>query len=694
MGIGRKTIAVLAVLASASFSGSGRETEDSAIQGIAFEDVLPGGLLKTRAELAFGHLQEGYFQWDNISKVNFEAFPGDAIGRCLNALTLLSRALHQKAPANLQEILKLSPGLQNRDGYLGPILPESRANEDTLAGHNGYFCGLSEYAGWTQDATAIATLRRMSANLFVPCREAISLYRQDSEAALRVNWRLSGGDIGQLFLLLDGITRSYSLVPSPELKAAIETMIARYRALDLVKISAQTHAMLSAATGILRWHELQGRPEDLAFAKALYRQYRRLAMTQTYENFNWFNRPQWTEACAVVDSYLLAVNLWRITGEASFLEDAHLILFNGLLPGQLRNGGFGTGPCVGANGICRAKGHQEAPFCCSMRGGEGLARAIQHSYFMGHDTVVLAFYTDNLATLRLSGGICRVRETTGYPQEGTVRLEILESQVSKAVRFRFFVPSWAVPGSLQVAVNGSRVAPRNGGSFVEILLKPVAGMVVEVSFQQALEPRPALHPDEAPGATRWFRGPLLLGSTTQGAAKLWVPLLDVFDPLKGSGGEPQVFFPHGQVNPAPAPGLAVVSQPGELARQAHVFRCDTMDPLPPEIAPLFAELKFDRASAICGLLWDQPQEVRQIILQWPGNVVMPEPGAVTLQWSEAGKVRAAPPPGIIGNGRQWVYRIDQGGRAVRLANLMLSAQGPAGKPGQPAIPDVQVLSAP
>jgi hypothetical protein len=32
-------------------------------------------------------------------------------------------------------------------------------------------------------------------------------------------------------------------VPSPELKATIETMIARYRELDLVKISAQTHTL-------------------------------------------------------------------------------------------------------------------------------------------------------------------------------------------------------------------------------------------------------------------------------------------------------------------------------------------------------------------------------------------------------------------------------------------------------------------
>jgi 3-phosphoglycerate kinase len=60
---------------------------------------------------------------------------------------------------------------------------------------------------------------------------------------------------------------------------------------DLVGLDAQTHAMLSAATGILRWHEMHKRPEDLAFAESLYKQYRALAMTETFENYNWFNKP-------------------------------------------------------------------------------------------------------------------------------------------------------------------------------------------------------------------------------------------------------------------------------------------------------------------------------------------------------------------------------------------------------------------
>ena len=661
---------------------------------IAFEDVAPEGLLKQRAKLSFAHLQDEYFQWPSLSKVNFEPFPGDAIGRCINGLTLLSRALHQPAPASLHEIVKRSAELHNSDGYLGPKLPESRANEDVLAAHNGYACGLSEYGLWTGDAKATEALKRMSANLFVPARRAIPLYRENPDAAAKMNWHLSGGDIGQLFLLLDGITRSYVQVPSPELKATIETMIARYRELDLVKISAQTHAMLSATTGILRWYELQHRPEDLAFAEALYKQYRDLAMTETYENFNWFNKPEWTEACAVTDSFILTVNLWRLTGKVSYLEDAHLILFNGFLPGQLRNGGFGTSPCVGPNGICRAKEHGEAPFCCSMRGGEGIARAIQYSYFMERDTVVLAFYSDNTATLRFSDGTCTVRERTGYPYEGKVRLEIVESQVADEKTFRFLVPSWAVKNSLRVTVNGGKVEPSLAGSFAGITVKPVAGTVVEVAFEQESGPRPALHPDRSPGATRFFRGPLLLGSSSEEAAQPLTPLLDIFDPAKGTGGEPYVFFPKGKATPAL--NIAPALQPDDLTRLARVFNRDTpVDKLPPEvIEQMSGVLKHDLASAICGFFWAKHQEVRQVILQWPENAAMPKPEEVAVRWSDLGKMNDAPQPGIIGNGRQWIYTIGKDGHAVEITNLLVSVKRAGVKPDNFGIPDVRVLNHP
>ena len=661
------------------------------LKPIPFEDHTPDGLLKARAELSFRRLQEPYFQWDHVSRVNFGPFPGDAIGRTINGLTLLSQALNQPEPASLKDIMRRVPSLANPDGYLGPKLPESRANEDTMAGHNGYTYGLAEYALWTKDPAAKESLRRMVANLFVPARAAIAGYRETSEA--KVDWHLSGGDVGQFFTTLDGMTRAYALVPSPEFKATIETAIERYRKLDLVGLSAQTHAMLSAATGILRWHEMHHRPEDLAFAETLYKQYRALAMTETFENYNWFNKPQWTEACGVIDSFILTVDLWRQTGRANYLEDAHLILFNGLLPGQLHNGGFGTGPCVGhATGTCRTKLHSEAAFCCSMRGGEGIARAIQYSYFQNKDTVVLPFYSNGTATLRFAEGTCKVRQETGYPHKGQVRLEVLESQMNTEKKWRFFVPSWALKESFEIRVNGKKEKPRLADSFAEITLPIVRGTVVEVVFQQERGPRPAVQEELAKGATRYFDGPLLLGSATENTDESLTPILDLLA-AGGRGGEPYVYFPKQKSQRAANAGTA--GKAPNLATGAQVFRRDRLaDSLPSEVGKLFGALKHDQSLAIMGFVWPKPQNVRQVILQWPESGAMPKPEEIALRWSDAGGLHSASQPGIIGNGRQWVYTLGTSPEGIAVEHLVLAGKSARGIPDGLAAPEVEILGKP
>ncbi len=662
---------------------------------IEFTDITIGGILKDRAELSFTRLQEDYFCWPSISKVNFAPFPGDAIGRDINGLTLLSMALHRPVPANLQEIMRRLPELQNQDGYLGPKLPESRANEDVLAAHNGLACGLSEYVMWTKDDQARRMLTQVCENLFIPAQQAISQYRSDSQTPTTGNWHLSGGDIGQLFLMLDGITRAYLLNPSPELKSTIETLIDRYHGLDLVAISAQTHSMLSATLGILRWYEIQHRAEDLVFAESLYLQYRDLAMTETFENYNWFNRPEWTEGCAVVDSFLVATELWRLTGKSDYLANAHHILYNGLLPGQIGNGGFGVSPCVGSTEktgelIDRTKAHREAPFCCSMRGAEGFARVIQNGYMIEGNTIVVPFYAESTATVRLADGICVIGQTTAYPHQGQVRFAVIEVDPATTVNLRLFVPPWAVRESLSLRVNGKGITPNINNSFARVntLRK---GDVIEMGFQQVSGRQPALHAGKLPNVHRFFHGPLLLGSASAEVEPTQA-LLDLFDPLKPTPpglDNPVVLFGGGTAPTANVTGRT--DQPGNLAQEAFLYRND----LPvgrnsSESDILFGTMKHDRTATICGLLWRKPQAVTQVILQWPEDSPLPETENIVVRWSVSGTIRESANPGIIGNGRQWVFTLDQQGQSVEIDNVIISFNGKMAT-APTTIPEVTVV---
>ena len=96
-------------------------------------------------------------------------------------------------------------------------------------------------------------------------------------------------------------------------------------------------------------------------------------MTLTYENFNWFGREDtWTEPCAVVDSFILATELYKITKIEEYRTLARRIGFNGVQFCQREIGGVGPNSCVTkGQGVLRIVMY-EAPFCCTMRYAEGM----------------------------------------------------------------------------------------------------------------------------------------------------------------------------------------------------------------------------------------------------------------------------------------------------------------------------------
>lgn len=198
-----------------------------------------------------------------------------------------------------------------------------------------------------------------------------------------------------------------------------------------------------------------------------------------------------------------------------YLADAHHILYNGLLPGQVRNGGFGTSACVGARDAkgqlaVRAQAHSEAPWCCSMRGAEGISRAIQYGYFLDGDTAVLPFYADSTEALRFADGTFTIRQTTRYPYEGEVTLEVLDSTVADQKSLRCFIPPWTEPDSVSLTVRGKKIPFRVADSFAT-LTGLSKGDVIDLSFKHTSGKQGVLHAGKLPGGHRYFRGPFASG---------------------------------------------------------------------------------------------------------------------------------------------------------------------------------------
>ena len=304
------------------------------------------------------------------------------------------------------------------------------------------YCGDSANITWRPKIPSILNMiTTMVDDLVLPTKGEHALYpidpssREDAGGFMGTSqknlgkWILSS-DIGCDFIFMDGVIQAYDILRTPELKAISQEMISRFLQVDLVGIKAQTHATLTALRALVRYYSITGDTAILNAAENRYLTYREQGMTENYENYNWFGRPRWTESCAVIDSYILAVQLWQYTGKSEYLADAQKIYYNGMGSEQRYNGGFGCNSCLGNHDPLSTKKTDpflsvvvdEAHWCCTMRGAEGLARAIQYSYFSEGNTVFIPDFRSGSAELDLPEGTLSLSQKTDYPYGTSVVL--------------------------------------------------------------------------------------------------------------------------------------------------------------------------------------------------------------------------------------------------------------------------------
>ncbi len=499
------------------------------LDSLPFENVFPGGELQKRMVLNFSRLQDPEFTFKAVSTAStVKDAPGDWIGRDILGLTLLSRVLHKDAPDNLKEIISRLPELFNEKGYIGPVLTSGEIDEGQVTGHNALIRGLSEYYLWKKDPQVLNYLQTMVTNLFIKNEELISKYPIETTEIKKADkvigaavgstnvWKNLSSDTGQFFMTLDAITQFYQISPSKELKTTIETIINRFNQVDFVKVGYQTHSFLSALRGILRWFEITGDRKYLAIVELRYAAYENLAMTENYENYNWFGRPLWTEACGVIDSFMLTAQLWKITKKNHYLHWSHLILYNAIYAGQRPNGGFGTNVCtrVVEKPILEAHSAYEAPWCCSMRGSEGLAQQAAYTMFTSKDEVIIPFYETTNAELTFFDGALHISETSDYPYSGKSEFIIEKATTKKVKSVSFFIPHWADQKSVELYLNHKKTDFKIKNTFIILTHQFFEGDQIQLNFRFALREESALHKTKLL-TKKYFHGPLLLGIDTQ-----------------------------------------------------------------------------------------------------------------------------------------------------------------------------------
>lgn len=341
--------------------------------------------LIARISLNFKRLAESsYYQINEVFAPDAYDWPADKEGRALLAFVSHYKMSGEKIPCMDQMVEKL-PTKLNDKGYLGVARTDVIA-EQQLSGHSWLLRGLCEYYEQFLNKAALDVIKSITENLFIPTKGRYSTYPIDrsekdeggvsgNEIGYCDKWLLSS-DIGCAFMSVDGLSHVYKITKNDAVKELLDEMIDVYLSIDKVKLRVQTHCTLTAARGMMRMYSVTVEEKYLNGAKEIYDLYvNGGGMTYTYQNLNWWQRPDsWTEPCAVVDSLMLALELYKVTEDETYRKIAARIYHNGFSTLQRDNGGAGTDTLVTDDSpwdYLKARTY-EAAFCCSMRLSEGL----------------------------------------------------------------------------------------------------------------------------------------------------------------------------------------------------------------------------------------------------------------------------------------------------------------------------------
>lgn len=491
---------------------------------ISLQQFKAGGSLNNRAVTNFTRLETEEYQPPKIFREPTYSWPGDWEGRTILGLVLLAQSTN-KEPVYLEEIMRQLPEYLNTQGYVGPIHPLGIVDEQQLSGNSWFLRAMSEHYLWKKDEQSLAIIHSIIQHLLLPARGCYEQYPVLAEqrvldgAAIGEllgkvgNWYLSS-DIGCAFIMLDGATQAYQIAPSEELKGLIEEMIAKFMTIDILELSFQTHATLSALRGLIRHYETTGDASLLAKVESTFLIYTTAGMTENYANYNWFGRPDWTEPCAIVDSFIVAVSLWKHTGKSDYLDTAHHILFNGLGYGQRPNGGFGCDVCAGAHDLIlspKSKELFEAYWCCTMRGAEGLSRALQYSYHVNGDQITIPFYEDSIAQFKVNNGELVLKQTSAYPYTGSIQIEVIESSLTQPITINLYVPSWVKEAAVSLQIDGISVNGNIENGLLSLSGQFQQGSIIELTFPIELRKVDSFGFHSLAGTHSYRHGVLLLG---------------------------------------------------------------------------------------------------------------------------------------------------------------------------------------
>lgn len=389
-------------------------------------------------------LEDKFYSPEELYLNKNPEWPGDWTGRALLAMV----SLHCITGKKQKYFDELFAGLKtnlNKNLYFGRLVEEGSINEQQLAGNSWFLRAMCLFYEKTGDSFAKEIIYSCVEHLYSYAVSALNTYpdyipvnesggKEGCILSEKNGWLLST-DVGCLFICLDGLSTAYAIFKDGKTAELIEKLYEKLKGVDIVGCCFQTHATLTAMRGLLQYYKTSKKADVLVFCEEMFEKYFQFGMTANYANYNWFKRPLWTEPCGIVDSFMIAKELYRITKEENYAIVANKIYYNALRFAERENGGFGCDRCCNETEpyLFVDDGAYDAFWCCSMRGSEGLRAVADFALSQtekGFDiSLPLEFiYDGDGVSLKTEGN---------YPFEKTWRLRFTTNEV---IRISIFIP--------------------------------------------------------------------------------------------------------------------------------------------------------------------------------------------------------------------------------------------------------------
>ena len=369
----------------------------------------------------------------------FTEFSGDVSGRYIGALSLAFRQ-NGMGSSLLDHVVSGAIGIQQTDGHFGAPLTTGMVRDSdmaTLWGNGRMLVGLLEYYDLTHRADALASARKLGDFLVrigprFNSEEVRAAYNGEKFAVGYICWTNS----------LEGIVELYRVTKAEPYLALAREIAARTDRHP----SQHSHGFLTTVRGVVALYKVTGEKRYLEQAEAAWQGVLDSGNVLVQGAVPEMFAPQIKrdEGCSEADWLRLSLQLWGLTRQPKYMQQAQLTLFNEMSMNQFHTGDFGH-HTLSDEGLVAPFAH--AWWCCTFHGLRALA-AVFRSVF--HAQAGTLFYDLPVDGQGEAAGLM-VRAESALERGGSVQLSVLKAD-GKSHELSVRIPEWG-PG-VALALSG------------------------------------------------------------------------------------------------------------------------------------------------------------------------------------------------------------------------------------------------